>query len=79
MKLQTYGQQSLLKRKYSEYKRLFILDYNSVNQLRDKGIEVYKPKLSKLRLGIAGIGIGLCCVTPFTNILIPGIVAWGIK
>lgn len=75
----TYGKQNLLKRKYQEYKQLFIPDYNSVQRLNNLGIEVYKPKLNKFKVGIAGIGIFACCITPFTNILIPGIIVWGIK
>ena len=78
-KLQVYGQQNLLKRKLKEYKQLFIPESNSIFQLRNKGIEVYRPKLNKLRVGIAGIGMALCLCTPATNWALPGILIWGMK
>ena len=78
-KLITYGVQPLYKRKYKEYKQLFIPESNSVFQLRNKGIEVYRPSLNKLRVGIAGIGMALCLCTPATNWALPGILIWGLK
>jgi len=79
MKIKTYGSQPIYKRKITEYKRLFIPEYSAVVKLNKKGIEVYRPKLNKLKVSIAGIGIFACICLPMTNWMIPGILIWGMK
>ena len=77
--IKTYGKQNKLKREFITIKERFVINPYAKTLLNKNGIEVYIPALNRLRLSVCALLIGLCLVTPFTNILIYKIAKWGLK
>ena len=75
----TYTRQNKIQKKAISIFRFFKPDYKTIRKLKTKGIEVYTPKLNKIKLGIGVFLILLCIVTPLTNWAIPFIIKGVLK
>ncbi|HDK42842.1 MAG TPA: hypothetical protein ENG87_05655 [Candidatus Pacearchaeota archaeon] len=79
MEIQTYHKQNKIQREINNTLLLFRPDQNKIQSLNDNGIEVYNPKVNKLKFGTCIGLIGLCLITPMTNLFILPIIRWGIR
>ena len=79
MKTTTYHIQNRIQKEVMQFIRIFKHDFNKVNQLEDRGIKIYTPKLNKIKVFIGVAFTIVCLLTPFTNFLIPLNIMWVIK
>jgi len=78
-KIKTYHRQNRIQKQINGFLNLFKKDYVMRDRLKERGIEVYTPKLNKFKVGIGSVGVVGCLLTPATNWAIPFIVRWGFK
>lgn len=74
--IETYGKQNLVVREYNKVRSYYIVD-PKVQEVNN--FELYAPGIKRWKLSLGFIGLGICLVTPFTNIMIPSIYKWVTK
>lgn len=79
MEIKEYHKQNRFQKEVMSLIHIFKPDSHKVNILKQRGIGIYQPPFSKLRLALSGLFIVGCVSTPATNGLIPFAVKWGLK
>ena len=77
--MKRYIRQNRIQKELIKLSSLFSRDYSKINELENKGINVYTPRVNKLKLGFISILLVGCLITPATNIFILPLVKWGMK
>lgn len=75
--LQTYGKVGWFTKNYRAVR--IYKDKRYSQYLGARGIQIYRPKIKKVRASVGGFLIVGCLVTPATNFFIPSIVRWSLR
>lgn len=77
--IKTYGKRNSILNLIDDVRYRFKLNPYTIRLWKSKGFNIYIPELNKLKMGVMLGLVGLCLVTPATNLFIPFLIKWGIK